>query len=386
MKIDRIETINLRFEYADGFTYAGGKCTGRLTSLVLVHTDDGRIGVGSAYSHPGLVYLVVQQQLAPLLIGQDPTDVERLWDLMYRVTRWYGRKGAALSALGAIDTACWDLRGQQLGKPVWELLGGSRTTCPAYASGLLWNEIPNLASEAERHIAQGYRRVKMRLGRGDDYDRPAVEAVRRAIGPKCDLMCDGSMRYTLDAARRLGAFLAEKKVFWFEEPFPPEEIDLFASLRGTVGVRLAAGENEFGAQGFRELIRARALDIVQPDACRCGGITEVRRVADLAASDGIGVATHTWSDAIAVIANAHAVSAVGNGITVEVDRTGNPFIDELLVEPLTVNDGLLQLSRAPGLGVVLNQAVVDRYRMADPLEIPDGSYSDMIFGREFMLR
>lgn len=383
MKIDHIETINLRFEYADGFTYAGGKCTGRLTTLVLVHCDNGQVGIGSAYSHPALVHLIVQQQLAPLLVGEDPTEVEKLWDLMYRVTRWYGRKGAAMSALGAVDTACWDLRGKALGKPVWALLGGNKAVCPAYASALLWKEVPQLADEAEGLIARGFRRVKMRLGRGDDYDRPAASAVRRAIGPNCDLMCDGSMRYGLEAARALGKFLASLKVFWFEEPFQPEDVDSYAALRGTVGVRLAAGENEFGLQGFRELIRAGAVDIVQPDACRCGGISEVKRVADLAAGAGLGVATHTWSDAAAVVANAHVVSAIGNGITVEIDQTGNPFISDLLVEPLNVVDGNLQLSRAPGLGIDLNQSVVDRYRLSDPLAIPDGSYSDMVFGRRY---
>src|SRR5262249_49743587 len=147
-----------------------------------------------------------------------------------------------------------------------------------------------------------------------------------------------------------------------------------------VGVRLAAGENEFGLQGFRELIRAGALDIVQPDASRCGGITEVKRVADLARSAGLGVATHTWSDAVAVVGNAHVVSAARNGITIEVDQTGNPFIEELLVEPLKIVDGNLQLSQAPGLGIELNGSVVERYRMRDPLTIPDGSYSDMVFG------
>lgn len=382
MKIDRLETINLRFEYADGFTYAGGKCTGRLTSLVLVHCDNGQVGIGSAYSHPALVHLIVQHQLAPLLVGQDPTDVERLWDRMYRITRWYGRKGAALSALGAIDTACWDLRGKSLGKPVWQLLGGENPTCPAYASALLWKDIPKLADEAAQLVSRGFRRVKMRLGRGDDYDRPAVRAVRRAIGKDCDLLCDGSMRYSLDEARSLGKFLAEQNVFWFEEPFQPEDIDSYVALRGTVGVPLAAGENEFGLQGFRELIRAGALDIVQPDACRCGGISEVKRVAVLALTSGLRVATHSWSDAVAIAANAHVVSAMSNGITVEIDQTGNPFVDELLVEPLQVIDGRLALSRSPGLGIALNPSVVEKYRMADPLNIPDGSYSDMVFGAQ----
>lgn len=383
MKIDRFETINLLFEYADGFEYAGGICTGRLTTLVLVHCDNGMFGVGSAYTHPALAWLVVQQQLAPLLVGEDPTEVERLWERMYLATRWYGRKGAAMSALGAVDTALWDLRGKARGKPVWELLGGNRPQCPAYASALLWKPVPKLADEAGELVARGFRRVKMRLARGDDYDRAAVTAVRTAIGQGCDILCDGSMRYSLDAARALCRHLAKHRVFWFEEPFAPEDIDSFAALKGTVGVRLAAGENEFGLQGFRELIRAKALDIVQPDASRCGGISEVQRVAELARSVDVAFAPHTWSDAVAVMANAQVVAANSNGLTVEVDQTGNPFIDELLIEPLSIKEGELALSRAPGLGIELNQAVVDRYRLRDPMAIPDGCFSDMVFGRQF---
>ena len=384
MKIDHVETITLRFEYADGFRYAGGQCTARVTSLVLVHTDSGQVGIGAAYSHPGLVHLIVQEQLAPLLIGEDPTEVESLWQKMYRITRWYGRKGAAMSAIGAIDTACWDLRGKSLGQPVWALLGGQRPTCPAYASALLWKEPAALAEEAALLIERGFRRVKMRLGYGGDIDRAAVLAVREAIGPQCDVMCDGSMRYSLDDAVSLGKFLADNNVFWFEEPFEPEDIDSYVALRSRVSVPLAAGENEFGLQGFRELIRAGALDIVQPDTSRCGGITEAKRVADLALTAGLRVAPHTWSDAVAVIANAHVVASLPHGITVEVDQTGNPFIEELLVEPLVVRDGQLSLSKAPGLGIELNPSLLRRYRLEDPLHLPDGSYSDMIFGKAFL--
>ncbi|MCC7418855.1 MAG: mandelate racemase/muconate lactonizing enzyme family protein [Planctomycetaceae bacterium] len=385
MKIDRIETIHLRFEYADGFLYAGGKCTARVTSLVLVHTDDGRTGVGAVYSHPGLVELVVKKQLEPLLVGDDPTDTETLWWKMYRLTRWYGRKGAAMSALGGIDTACWDLKGQAAGKPVWKLLGGSTPSCPAYASALLWKTPAELGEEAGTLIEKGFRRVKMRLGRGDDYDRPAVLAVRKAIGANNDVMCDGSMRYSLDAARELGKFLAEQRVFWFEEPFEPEAIDDYAALRGTIGIPLAAGENEFGLQGFRELLRAKAVDIVQPDVCRCGGLTEAKRTADLAREFGARVAPHTWSDAATVLANAHLVGSIDHGVTVEVDQTGNPFIEELLEEPLRVVDGRLQLSDAPGLGIRLKQSTLDRYRLSDPDTLPDGSYSDMVFGKKYLV-
>jgi len=385
MKIDHVEAINLTYNYpdADKFQYGGGVCDGRLTTLILVHTDNGQVGIGSVYSHPGLIYLIVRDQLDPLLRGEDPIDVERLWEMMYGLTRWYGRKGAAMSAIGGVDTALWDLRGKALGKPVWKLLGGEHARCPAYASGLLWKEnISDLADEAALYIDQGFRRVKMRLARSEEYDMAAVRGVRDAIGPGNDLIIDASMRYHPDLARRMGKFFTRQGVYWYEEPFAPENIDAFVALRGEVEIPLAAGENEFGLQGFRELIRAGAVDILQPDASRCGGISEVWKIAKLARKHGIRFATHSWSDAVAIVANAQVVSAMPNGISVEIDKMNNPFVNDLLAEPLSVTDGLLKLSDAPGLGIVLNTDVVERLRLTDPLRVPDGVYSDMMFGKE----
>lgn len=385
MRIEHIECVHLRSEYENGFRYAGGQCTARLTSLVLVHVEGGEVGIGSAYSHPGMVDLVVRHQLAPMLVGLDATEVESLWERMYRLTRWYGRKGAAVSALGALDIAFWDLRARRAGQPLWRLLGGERGRCPAYASGLLWKTPAELAEEAAQHVAHGFRRMKMRLGRGEELDHAAVRAVRAAIPEPCDLMCDGSMRYSLQQARALGEFLAAQRVFWFEEPFEPENIDDYVALRGTIGVPIAAGENEFGLQGFRELIRAGAVDIVQPDVCRCGGISEALRVVRLAAQHDLRFAPHTWSDAVTVVANAHLVAAHSHGLTVEVDQTGNPFIEQLLAEPLDIRDGQLHLSDRPGLGIELRADTLARFKMPNPLEIPDGLYSDMAFGRRHCL-
>lgn len=385
MKIEHIEAINLRFEYSGGhgFRYSGGICTARVTTLVLVRTDTGHTGIGSCYTHPALAYLTIQHQLAPLLLGRDPREVEALWDMMYGLTRWYGRKGAAVSALGALDMAFWDLRGQSAGKPVYQLLGGERHNCPAYGSALLWDEPEALAEEAGTLIEKGFRRVKLRLGQGEAKDIANVQAVRKAIGPNNDLMVDAGMRYNVPLAQRVAGVLQENNVFWYEEPFEPEDIASYVALQGTINVPVAAGENEFGVQGFRELIDNRAVNIVQPDASRCGGLTETWLVSKMANDAGIGVATHTWSDAVTVVANAHVVSAVPNGITVEVDQTGNPFIEELLVEPLQINDGQLQLSNAPGLGIELNQSTLERLSMADPLNVPDGRYSDMTFGADY---
>ena len=383
MKIDHIETAHLCFEYPTGFAYAGGTCTARLTSLVFVHTDDGRCGVGSVYSHPSLVELVIKHQLEPFLLGKNPIEVEELWALMYGLTRWYGRKGAAMSALGAIDTALWDLRGQAAEKPIWQLLEAERNACPAYASALLWQDVEQLAEEAGRLIDAGYRRVKMRLARNPEYDEAAIRGVRKAIGPQHDMMVDGSMRYDMTAARQIAKLLEESQAFWFEEPFAPEDLDAFRQLRHEVSVPLAAGENEFGAQGFRELLRADSVDIVQPDASRCGGISEVRRVAELAHAASRQVATHSWSDALAIVANAHVMAAIPNGLTVEIDCTSNPFVEELLVEPLQVCEGQLQLPTAPGLGVTVRPEVMERYRLADPIQLADGAYSDMVFGPQY---
>ena len=385
MKIEHVEAVNLLCQYPenDRFQYAGGVCTNRLTTLILVHTDTNYVGIGSVYSHPALIYLIVRDQLNPLLIGEDPCNVEELWKKMYGLTLWYGRKGVAMSTLGGVDTALWDLRGKSAGKPIWELLGGGRKTCPAYASGLLWNDVDKLAEEAGQYIERGFRRVKMRLARSEEYDTSAVLAVRKAIGMDHDVIVDASMRYHFELACRMGNFLKEQKVFWYEEPFAPEDIDSYVALRQVVDVPIAGGENEFGLQGFREVIRAKALDIVQPDASRCGGISEVWKIAEMAEESGLGVATHSWNDAVAIMANAHVVAAMSNGVTVEVDQMNNPFVNDLLVKPLQIENGELQLSHAPGLGVELDLEVVDRFRLGDPLAIPDGVYSDMMFGKSY---
>ena len=387
MKIADVEVINLLYWYPNkhGFTYAGGVASGRLTTLVRVSTEDGQIGWGSAYGHPDINRIIIEHQLKPLLLGADPCETESLWDLMYATTRWYGRKGAAMTALGALDTALWDLRGKAAGKPVAELLGPHRTEVPAYASALLWQDDPAaLGVEAAHHVEQGFRRMKMRLARNEEYDTAAVLAVRHAVGPSIDIMVDGSMRYPMQAAERMARFLEQQRVFWFEEPFAPEDIDSFVELRQRVSIPLAAGENEFGVQGFRELLRAGAVDIVQPDVSRAGGISECFRIGQLAASFGARVATHSWSDAVAITGNAHLIAALPNGITVEIDRSGNPMVDDLLLEPLHVQDGMLHLSRAPGLGIEINEKLIEQLRLPADTPVPDGCFSDMFFGKDYL--
>ena len=386
MRIEDVEVVNLRFEYPKGncFAYAGGKVTARVTSLVLIHTDSGETGIGAAYSHPDLVRAIIEGNLRAHLIGADPLDIDGIWDKLYGLTRWYGRKGAAVTAIGGIDIALWDLKGKAAKTPLWRLLGGSKGRALAYASGLFWHDdVGIIEREAARHRERGFHRVKMRLGRSWDYDTEAFKAALRGVGRDGLVHVDGSHRYDDDTAVRFGELLAEAGAAWFEEPFPPEDIDRYVSLRRRLRVPLAAGENEFGVQGFRELLRAGAIDIVQADACRTGGISEVLRIAKMAAEAALRVAPHTWSDAVALTANAHIVASLPHGLTVEVDQTGNPFIEELLAEPLRIEGGYLQLSDAPGLGIELNPAALAKLTVPRGVPVADGNYSDLSFGAEY---
>ena len=355
MRIEHVEVVNLRFSYPGGTR----------VRLRRRHGDEPRhlarprrsptaphVGIGAAYSHPDLVKLIVERHLAPHLVGRDPTDVEELWELGYGLTRWYGRKGAAISALGgARHRVLGPPRQGRAARPSGELLGAERSRSPAYASGLFW------ADDVGELEARGGAPPRARLPPRQDAARPRSRSTtwrrstrpRRGVGEGNDVIVDGSHRYSLERAAWMGAELAARDVFWFEEPFPPEDIDSYVALRPRIDVPLAAGENEFGVQGFRETdprrgARRRAARRVPRR--RDHRVPAHRR--DWRATPACGSRTHTWSDAVALVANAHVVAALPNGLTVEVDQTGNPFIEELLVEPLEIADGQLQLGVGPG--------------------------------------
>jgi D-galactarolactone cycloisomerase len=380
--IERVECLHLRFTMPPERTFStpGGPATGRLTTLIRLTTDDGLVGIGSAYAHPALVQATVDH-LTPFVLGYDPRETERHWNRLHGISRWYGRKGAAVSAIGGIDQAMWDLRGKVEGQPVWRLLGGTSGRVPAYASAMLYSSPDAVAQGCERAIARGFTRVKMRAGWNWDYDVAAVDAARAVLGPDRDLMVDGTWRFQLAEALEFAKVLEANDVFWFEEPLATDDFDDFVTLRNATTVPLACGENEFALHGFREWIRTGAIDIVQADASRAGGITEVVEIAREADAAGLGFAPHSWCDAVAVVANAHAVAASPNGITVEIDQTGNRFIEELLGGPLEVVDGHIELGERPGLGIELDDAAVAELLLDDPFHIPDGNYCDVVYGR-----
>jgi D-galactarolactone cycloisomerase len=291
MKILDLKTHVLSTPLTEEFAFSMGWVNRRSTMIVELITDDGVTGWGEALCHglqpPEIAASIVQAALKPIVIGQDPFDVDVLWERMYNLTRPFGQKGAVPNAISAVDIAIWDCLGRALRKPIHKLLGGAyRSEVQPYATGfyrLRNGRYPaDAVAEAKAHLANGFTAMKLKIGFGVEEDADYVLAVRDAVGPKTRLMVDANHAYNVGTARRLLKAIEPARIHWFEEPISPEDIDGYRELKNLTDIYLAAGENEFTKIGFREWISRRAVDILQPDLCSAGGFTECRKISALA--------------------------------------------------------------------------------------------------------
>ncbi len=268
--------------------------------VVEVFTDDGLVGIGNAALAPQATKQVIDLYLKPLLIGHDPWDIERLWQHMYRKTMAFGRKGIGMVAISALDIALWDVLGKSARQPVFRLLGGrTKTRIPVYASRLYATELGKLAAEAKRYKDQGYRAMKLRFGwgpadgaHGMQRNVELVRTVRESIGDDIDLMADAYMGWNLDYAKRMLPLLESFHLRWLEEPVIPDDVQGYAQLKSYARIPIAGGEHEFTLYGFRDLLEARAVDYIQFDTNRVGGITQARKIAALAEAYSVPVIPH----------------------------------------------------------------------------------------------
>ena len=333
--------------------------------LVHVRGDDGHEGIGATYCGDRggeICHQAIQSLLAPILMGRDPFATEALWQDMYQEVLLQGRAGAVLRALGALDIALWDRNAKAAGLPLWKFLGAFHEgSVPVYASGGYYYDADDekrLAAEMSGYRASGFAAMKMKVGRvALSADRRRVAAAREAIGPDCLLMLDANNSWTnvADAMRFLRG-VAEFDPYWIEEPFGPDDIDSHARLARQSPVPVATGEIEAGHWRFREWIRNDAVDIAQPDVFACGGITEWRRIANLAAACGLPVCTHAWHEF-----HAPLMAGASNGLFVEFftdDRIVN--LQRLIDTPTEIRDGRIILSDGHGLGFGFNEDEVSR--------------------------
>ncbi|MDH3669445.1 MAG: L-rhamnonate dehydratase [Rhodospirillales bacterium] len=268
--------------------------------VVEIETDAGHVGIGNAALAPRVAKAVIDSYLAPLVLGQDPWDYEYLWQRMYRSTLAWGRKGIGMAAISAIDIALWDILGKAAGQPVFKLLGGrTKEKIPVYASKLYSQPLDDLRAEAQRYREQGYTAVKMRFGWGPrdgaagmQKNLDLIRTVREAIGEDIDLMCEAYMGWTLDYARRMIPLLEAFHIRWLEEPVIADEAGSYAELKAMNRVPIAGGEHEFTIYGFKDLLERKAVDVIQFDTNRVGGITQARKIQAMAEAHAVPVIPH----------------------------------------------------------------------------------------------
>jgi L-alanine-DL-glutamate epimerase-like enolase superfamily enzyme len=386
MKIAAIRTIALSCCCEPPYASAAGVQSRRGALIVEIETDSGIVGIGEAGVGGGVTATVIEKDLAPLLVGEDPLLIEYLWQKMFARTRQYGRRGLVMQAISGIDIALWDIAGKVAKLPVYRLLGACRDRVEAYASGGFYQEgksPADLAGEAEGYRARGFRGMKMKIGRNPstqthlrqligqaefcevepEEDLARVAAVRQALGPQAKLMVDVNCAWSPAVAIEMGRAMEPYKLYWIEEPVATDDIDGSARVAEALATPIAGYETEVGLYGFRQLIDRGAVDIVQPDIAWSGGFSEGRRIAAYAQAHHRMVAPHAFAGAVLLAASLHFAAAIPNGLLLEWDQNPNALRDELLKEPLRLEaDGTVKLPERPGLGIELDRAAVERYR------------------------
>src|SRR5262245_59544295 len=342
--------------------------------VVEIFTDAGLVGIGNAALAPRVTKQTIDLYLAPLLVGADPWDVEFLWQHMYRRTIAFGRKGIGMTAISAVDIALWDILGKASGQAVFRLLGGrTKRRIPVYASRLYSQPLDRLAKETAQYKDEGYAAMKMRFGWGPadgaagmQRNVDLVRTVREVAGPEIDIMADAYMGWNLDYARRMVPLLEPFNLRWLEEPVIPDDAGGYAALKAMNRIPIAGGEHAFTVSEFRDLLEARALDYIQFDTNRVGGISQARKIAALAESFAVPVVPHAGQ-----MHNYHIVMASLNSPMAEyfppVDvEVGNELFWYIFYGEPTPANGTIDLSDdVPGLGLTIKEKALDRFHVIE---------------------
>jgi D-galactarolactone cycloisomerase len=375
MKIKSIESFVLSDKLAESFYFSQWEYSERRICIVKVTSDTGHVGWGEGYGPAGVVKAGIKL-LTPFLIGQNPLETETIWSTMYRRTLDYARRGVLVASISAIDVALWDLKGKIMDLPVHLLLGGKkRDFITPYATGMYYNHCKDLGAklveEAKQYVDMGFEIMKMKVGLGIKQDVEYVKSVREAIGPDIKLAIDSNHAYNLREAIQLANLVEKYDISWFEEPISPENYEQYAELRSKTTIPISGGECEYLRFGFQTLLKSNCVDIIQPDICASGGLTEAKRIAVLASVYGVDLIPHTWGTGIAISAAMHLVSNLDvlpgrlkmPNCLLEYDRTENALREELTTTDMVMKDGKIEISDKPGLGFELNEDAVYKYAL-----------------------
>ncbi|ABE59823.1 MULTISPECIES: mandelate racemase/muconate lactonizing enzyme family protein [Chromohalobacter] len=377
MKIEKIHAHVLDYQLEQAFESASMRFDRRQHCLVEVICDDGTIGWGECLG-PAKPNAAVIEAYATSIIGRNPLETEKLWIELYNRLRDQGQRGLTVTALSGIDIALWDIKGKHYGAPVSELLGGRfREHVHAYATGSFKRDgvdrVQDTAEEVAGYAQEGFCGVKIKIGFDVEEDVKVIAAAREALGNGKRLMIDANHGYDLLEALEVGKRAAAFDVAWFEEPVLPEQISTYHAVRDGQPLPVASGENWHGRYAMLEPLQTRAVDIVQPDVCSVGGISEMRRVVDMAAMFGVRLIPHVWGTAVCLAASLQCMAALPPNPPrrrpiepiMEFDRTHNPFRQAVVKTPLEHDGGVVQIPDGPGLGIEINRDALRQFALKE---------------------
>lgn len=341
--------------------------------IVEVESSDGVKGIGECMTRvsPKALVNIINDVMKPLSIGKDPLEHELLWEEIYGVMRQRGHsKGFYIEALSGLDIALWDLSGKLLHKSVSKLLGGKfREKLECYASSIRFKQPEDVVTEVQKVMDDGFKKVKLKIGRGIDEDIAAIKVVKDHFGDAVKIMVDANSGYNVNTALQIGKKLEKYEVLWFEEPIPPDNIPGYAELSRALDIPIAAGESEFTRYGFRDLIERGGIRVLQPNVGRAGGFTELKKILAMSSAYGISYAPHTGSSSAVTMAAEMQLAANSSDFLIyEYMKNAwsheqpNPLNSELLNEkiPQPINS-YLEVGDAEGIGISLNEEIVRRY-------------------------
>jgi L-alanine-DL-glutamate epimerase-like enolase superfamily enzyme len=344
-----------------------GKNVKRDMVLVRVETEDGIVGYGESHHalSPTTIAELINSSMAQHLIGECPLNTEGIWNKIYlHQVATHGAGTAAVIAMSGLDMALWDLKGKILQQPVYSLLGGLHKRIRAYAGGLSlgYQPLSSLEKEVRKYVDLGYTAIKLRVGTHAKDDAERVGCIRKIFGPDLDIAVDAATRYKSKDIPLVIKYCEDNNVYWLEEPFTPDDIEAYTELRKNCGTPIAAGENHYTKYQFRGLLRADALSILQPDCTKTGGITEAKKIADMAEAWHLPVAPHTGQSILSASANVHVMCAIPNALIFEADLAElNPFRDDISSSALLIKDGYIEPNNGPGLGLNINESILEKY-------------------------
>ena len=363
MRIQSVLATTVRVPLSEPVRLGGLRVTERVYCLVQVHTDAGLSGIGVGYTRGGPVAAVVEDCLAPLLVGRDPLLIEQLWESMLSATRFMGSAGLAMRAISAVDIALWDLKGKAANLPVYRLLGGYREAVPVLMAGGYYREsgdpAETVAAEMAAYAAEGFTAVKVMIGAAEpSVDLARLQAARRAVGPQVALAADLNGVWRQErSAMRLAKAMSELDLAFLEEPLPVQPLATLRAFRAGVSMPIAAGEFESEVGVFRDLLCAEAADILRADATVVGGVTGWLRVAAMATAFGVSIIAHYFPAIHGQLAAATAACSHVECVTL---AGGTSNLHELIGVPFRIEHGLYYPSVAPGFGFFLNAANLER--------------------------